>query len=199
MESQRVRRDLATKQQPRNLHIICAHPPIYFKFIFRLLIIPNSSFALLGLSRIFFFFFFFFFSIFNLWLVDSMDAESADMEGCVCIYEIQLSYLSPVPGVIQLLTGHSRKKQNSCPQWVHTASYQLRSIQCFFSICGLLKRWTAAWPPPSCSNICQASYLPGKGSPALPWPSATTNFYIYANSRSLPPLSCLFFLLLRPH
>lgn len=40
-----------------------------------------------------------------------MDAESADMEVCVCIYEVQLSYPSPVPGVIQLLAGHSRKKK----------------------------------------------------------------------------------------
>ena len=109
MGPQRVRQDWAAKQKQQYLHIICTYPPIYFKIIFRLLVIPNSSFALLGPSRIFFFFFFFF-SIFSLWLVDSMDAESADMEGCICVYEIQLSYLSPVPGVVQLLAGHSRKK-----------------------------------------------------------------------------------------
>ena len=71
MGPQRVGQDWATKQKQKYLHIICIYPPIYFKIIFRLLVIPNSSFALLGPSRIFFFFFFLAFSVFG-WLTPWM-------------------------------------------------------------------------------------------------------------------------------
>lgn len=37
-------------------------------------------------------------------------------------------------------------------------------------------------------NICQASYVPSKRSPGLPWPSATT--FMLMQTQQLLPLSC---------
>lgn len=105
----------------------------------------------------------------------------------MCIYEVHFPYPSPVPGVIRLLAGCPRKRAfpSSAPM---PLAISWEACQSSFSIHDLLTELdiclTSSFPT---QKICQDSYLASKGSPALPWPSATTNVYVYANSNSLPP------------
>lgn len=120
--------------------------------------------------------------------------ESADMKGCMHVKKP--AFISKPSSRCHPALGwpfQEKKKQKLLPP-VGPHCFLISEEAGAFSQSVVSKALDSCSASPFLfEHLPASSYPPGKGSlPALSWPSATTSFYIYANSRSLPPFLSLF-------